>query len=323
MSLVLLFIAAVVITVLLGLILLPILINMKVKQTIREEGPERHLSKAGTPTMGGVIFIAAALICCIFIMDTQPVLWIWLFSFLSFGLIGFLDDFAKLRHKHNQGLSGKQKLVAQFIAVAILLAMNEMLMDRGTAYAFFGLQLDIGWLYYPLTAVFVVGMVNAVNLTDGLDGLASGVSIFSFAGFVFVGMVLAQLYPVFSQLPQLAIIMVGVCIGFLFYNRYPARVFMGDTGSMALGGAIVGLAVISHMEILLIGFGLVYLAEAISVMLQVFWFKLSGKRLFLMSPLHHHFELKGMKETKVTMLFCLASAACMLLTLLIFMLFWV
>ncbi len=319
---VLLFIGAVLLTIVMGLVLLPLLINMKVKQSIREDGPQKHLAKAGTPTMGGLIFIAAALICCLFLIDAQPLLWVWLFSFLSFGLIGFLDDFTKLRHHHNKGLSGKQKLVAQFIAVAILLIMNATLLDRGTAYDFFGLQLEVGWLYYPLTAVFVVGMVNAVNLTDGLDGLASGVSIFAFAGFVFVGMVIASVYPAFARLPQIAIIMAGVCLGFLFYNRYPARVFMGDTGSMSLGGAIVGLAVISHMEILLIGFGLVYLAEAISVMLQVFWFKMTGKRLLLMAPLHHHFELKGWRETKVTTVFCLAAAACMLVTLLLFVFLW-
>lgn len=319
---VLLFIAAVLLTIAIGLVLLPVLINMKVKQTIREEGPQKHQLKAGTPTMGGLLFIAAALICSLFLIDSNPLLWVWIFSFLSFGMIGFLDDFTKLRHRHNQGLSGRQKLAAQFVAVAILLILNELLLDRGTAYVFFGSQLDLGWFYYPLTAVFVVGMVNAVNLTDGLDGLASGVSFFAFLGFAFTGIIIAGLFPEYERMPQLALIMAGGCLGFLFYNRYPARVFMGDTGSMALGGAIAGLAIISHMEVLLIGFGLVYLIEAASVMLQVIWFKLTGRRLFLMAPLHHHFELRGWKETKVTIVFCLASALCMVITVLLFIFTW-
>ncbi|NLF80062.1 MAG: phospho-N-acetylmuramoyl-pentapeptide-transferase [Clostridia bacterium] len=309
-----LFVAALLLTVLIGQLLLPKLIDLKVSQSIRSDGPQRHLAKSGTPTMGGLLFIAASILCSIFLIDEQPLLWVWLFSYLSFGLIGFLDDFAKLRHQENKGLSGKQKLFAQFVAVAILLLLNQLLLDRGTSFGVFGTVWDAGWLYYPLTAIFIVGMVNAVNLTDGLDGLAAGVSFFCFAGFVLAGIPLAHIFPAYARMPQIAMIMCGCCLGFLFYNRYPARLFMGDTGSMALGGAIVGLAVTCRLELLLLGLGLVYLIEAASVMLQVAWFKLTQKRLFLMSPIHHHFELQGWRETRVTSVFYLAAALCTLIS---------
>ena len=314
------FVAAVALTIIIGKIILPLLVKMKVKQSIRREGPEAHLKKAGTPTMGGLIFIAAALICCIFLMDKQPLLWVWLFSFLSFGLIGFLDDFAKLRHHQNLGLNGKQKLVAQFAAVGILLFLNEILTHRGTCIDISATAgLELGWFYYPLIAVFVVGMVNAVNLTDGLDGLAAGCSFFTFAGYALIGFIFLGAHITdFAQLPYIALIMAGCCLGFLFFNHYPAKVFMGDTGSMALGGAVTGLAVTCRLELVLLGLGLVYLIEAISVMLQVVCFKLTGKRIFRMSPLHHHFEQLGWKETKVTAMFYLASAVIVVVTVVLF-----
>ncbi|MBQ1502203.1 MAG: phospho-N-acetylmuramoyl-pentapeptide-transferase [Firmicutes bacterium] len=314
------FVAAVALTIIIGKIILPLLVKMKVKQSIRREGPEAHLKKAGTPTMGGLIFIAAALICCIFLMDKQPLLWVWLFSFLSFGLIGFLDDFAKLRHHQNLGLNGKQKLVAQFAAVGILLFLNEILTHRGTCIDISATAgLELGWFYYPLIAVFVVGMVNAVNLTDGLDGLAAGCSFFTFAGYALIGFIFLGAHITdFAQLPYIALIMAGCCLGFLFFNHYPAKVFMGDTGSMALGGAVTGLAVTCRLELVLLGLGLVYLIEALSVMLQVVCFKLTGKRIFRMSPLHHHFEQLGWKETKVTAMFYLASAVIVVVTVVLF-----
>lgn len=314
-----LFLGALLLTIAIGHLLLPKLIALRVGQSIREDGPQRHLTKSGTPTMGGLVFVAAALLCCLFLIDGQPMLWVWLFSLLSFGLIGFLDDFAKLRHHQNKGLSGIQKLFGQFMAAAVLLLLNQMLMDRGTALCLSGTTLDLGWLYYPLVAVFIVGMVNAVNLTDGLDGLASGVSFFTFAGFVLIGVFITGVFPAYERLPQIAMIMCGCCLGFLVYNRYPARLFMGDTGSMALGGAIVGLAVICRLELVLLGLGLVYLLEALSVILQVVWFKLTRKRLFRMAPVHHHFELKGWKETKVTSVFYLFSAVCMIVSVGLFL----
>ena len=172
--------------------------------------------------------------------------------------------------------------------------------------------LDLGWCYYPVMAILMVGMVNAVNLTDGLDGLVSGVSVPVFLGFA----VLLTVSGTRMDLAMVSAALIGCCLGFLVYNHYPARVFMGDTGSMALGGAVVGLAVAGDLEILMIGLGFVYLVEALSVILQVFYFKLTHKRLFRMAPLHHHFELSGKKETEVSALFWAASAVCVFLTLL-------
>ena len=310
-------------TVLIGHFLLPLLIRLKVGQSIRAEGPQKHLAKSGTPTMGGLIFIAAMLVIFLWRCRAEAYQWIWLFSFLAFGLIGFLDDFIKVVRLHNQGLTGRQKLVGQFAAAVLLLIANQVFYSRGTAIylpssLFQGAAtplFDLGWFYYPLMAVFMVGMVNAVNLTDGLDGLAAGVTIPASIGFMICGLLLKS--QLGTDMAVWAAALAGCCLGFLFYNHYPAKLFMGDTGSMALGGALAGFTLISRLELLFIGFGLVYLIEACSVMLQVFWFKLTGKRIFLMSPLHHHFELKGWPETKVTSVFCLASACFVFITLLL------
>ncbi len=322
-ELLLCFAAGTSLTVLIGHFLLPLLIKLKVGQSIRAEGPQKHLSKSGTPTMGGLIFIAALTLIFLWRCRSEAYHWIWLFSFLSFGLIGFLDDFIKVVRLHNQGLTGRQKLVGQFAAAALLLVANQIFYARGTAiYVPSGLfqgtmtpLFDLGWLYYPLMAVFMVGMVNAVNLTDGLDGLAAGVTIPACFGFMICGLLLKSSLGL--DMAFLAAGLGGCCLGFLFYNHYPARLFMGDTGSMALGGALVGFMLISRLELLFIGFGLIYLIEAFSVMLQVASFQLTGRRIFLMSPLHHHFELKGWRETKVTAVFCLASAVCVFITLLL------
>lgn len=315
------FAAALLLTVLCGHFMLPLLIRLKVGQSIRSDGPQRHLSKAGTPTMGGLIFIPVLVLLCLFLPDKQYPLGLWLFSFLAFGLIGFLDDWAKLRHHENLGLNGKQKLLGQFVTVAILLAATAVTDPNPTAIYLFGEEpfLDLGWFYYPLMAILMVGMVNAVNLTDGLDGLVSGVSVPVFFG----SMLLLALGSAASgsNLAMISAALIGCCLGFLVYNHYPARVFMGDTGSMALGGAVVGLAVSGNLEVLMIGLGMIYLLEALSVMLQVGYFKLTHKRLFRMAPLHHHFELKGKKETEVTALFWAASAVCVFLTLLLERLF--
>lgn len=314
------FAAALLLTVLCGHFMLPVLIRLKVGQSIRSDGPQRHLSKAGTPTMGGLIFIPVLVLLCLFLPDKQYPLGLWLFSFLAFGLIGFLDDWAKLRHHENLGLNGKQKLLGQFVAVAILLAGNAFFDPNPTAIYLFGTEplLDLGWCYYPLMAILMVGMVNAVNLTDGLDGLVSGVSVPVFFGFL---LLLALGSAGNASLAIVSAGLIGCCLGFLVYNHYPARVFMGDTGSMALGGAVVGLAIAGNLEFLMIGLGMVYLLEALSVMLQVCYFKLTHKRLFRMAPLHHHFELQGKKETEVTALFWAVSAVCVFLTLLLERLF--
>ena len=309
------FAVALLLTVVCGHVLLPVLVRLKVGQSIRRDGPQAHLRKAGTPTMGGLIFLPVLVLLCLFLPDKQYPLGLWLFSFLAFGLIGYLDDRAKLRHHENLGLNSKQKLFGQFIAVALLLAGNGLTDPSPTTIYFFGGQplIDLGWWYYPVMAILLVGMVNAVNLTDGLDGLVSGVSVPVFFGFT----VLLTAGGERMDLAMVAAALVGCCLGFLVYNHYPARVFMGDTGSMSLGGAVVGLAVAGNLEVLMIGLGFVYLLEALSVILQVICFKLTHKRLFRMAPLHHHFELKGKKETEVSALFWAASAVCVFLTLLL------
>lgn len=308
------FAAALLLTVVCGHLLLPVLIRLKVGQSIRRDGPQAHLRKAGTPTMGGLIFLPVLVLLCLFVPDKQYTLGLWLFSFLAFGLIGYLDDRAKLRHHENLGLNGKQKLLGQFVAVALLLFGNSLMDPAPTTVYFLNntVLLDLGWCYYPVMAILMVGMVNAVNLTDGLDGLVSGVSVPVFLGFA----VLLTVSGTRMDLAMVSAALIGCCLGFLVYNHYPARVFMGDTGSMALGGAVVGLAVAGDLEILMIGLGFVYLVEALSVILQVFYFKLTHKRLFRMAPLHHHFELSGKKETEVSALFWAASAVCVFLTLL-------
>ena len=308
----LVFFGAVLLSVLSGRLLLPVLIKLKVGQAIRSDGPRRHLSKAGTPTMGGLFFICSMLLLIVVLPGKSPRLVLWLFSFLAFALIGFLDDYTKLRHHENKGLSGKQKLAGQFVAAALLLVGNAWYDPQPTLILHLNGQpwFDLGWWYYPLMAVFIVGMVNAVNLTDGLDGLAAGVSFSTLIGFA-----ITCSAAHYTDLSLLAVGMAGCCLGFLYYNHYPARVFMGDTGSMALGGAVTSLALVANQELLLLGFGAIYLLEALSVMLQVASFQLTKKRIFLMAPLHHHFELKGNKETKVTALFSLASAVGVFLTL--------
>lgn len=318
---------ALLLTLFLGEAVLPLLRRLKVGQSVREDGPQAHLVKNGTPTMGGVMFIPAMLIAVLLFADiTAPALWLWVFSFLAYGLIGFADDYLKVVRHHNLGLNAKQKLLGQFVAAALLLIAAEQLFHRGTVlYLTPWLPLfDMGILFYPFTACLVVGMVNAVNLTDGLDGLASGVSVSVFAGFAVVtakvvqltGMLSVQL-PDLRALPLAAAAGVGGCLGFLYFNRHPARVFMGDTGSLALGGSLAGIAVICRGEVLFLLFGMLYLLEACSVMLQVFSFKLRRKRIFRMAPLHHHYELGGWSELRVVYTFWAASAVFVAATLLL------
>ncbi len=312
-----------------GPLLIPCLQRLKFGQTIRSDGPQRHLSKAGTPTMGGIIFLPALIIPILIWTNGTGALWLFLFSFCGFGLIGFWDDYIKVALHRSLGLTAKQKLLIQFAVMLVVLFVAVHALERGTDLYLPGFNLSIdlhGW-YYVLMAVFLVGMVNAVNLTDGLDGLAAGVSFFVFLGFLMICL-LAIKYPPIMQTSGMSALtyrdlciaaasMAGVCLGFLFYNSNPARLFMGDTGSLAIGGAVVALAILTKMEILLIILGGVYLIEAISVMLQVFSFKVFGKRIFKMSPLHHHFEMSGWSEKKVVYTFWSASALLILCSMLL------
>lgn len=310
---------ALVIALALGPVFIPLLRRLKFGQNIRDDGPARHLQKAGTPTMGGVIFVLATLAAGTVSGRDYPETLVVLGALLGFGLIGFLDDFIKVALKRSLGLRAREKLLGQVLLAALLGVLAITVLGRGTAITvpfsalFTGNEvvLDWGpWFYVLFSTLLVVGMANAVNLTDGLDGLAAGITVVVAAAFAVVGLV--------SGKPGVALVMTalaGGCLGFLFYNRHPARVFMGDTGSLALGGALGAAAVITGNELLLLVTGGVFVLETLSVMLQVFSFQVFGRRVFRMSPLHHHFELGGWSEVRVVHAFWLASVGFALLGL--------
>lgn len=289
------------ITLILGPIIIPLLKRFNIGQSIREEGPKSHLSKSGTPTMGGIIIFIALIITVFSSGIITRDMYVLIFSTFGFGLIGFVDDYIKVVKKRNLGLKAYQKLIGQII-LAIILALyqsNTSVLGTKVIVPFLKYQyLDLGILYVPFIAFVVVGTVNSVNLTDGLDGLASGVTliVLSFFGLISMNWGMDSV-SIFSSALS------GACLGFLIHNAYPAKVFMGDTGSMALGGAVSAIAILLNIPLIIPIVGGIYFAEALSVIIQVISFKLTGKRVFLMSPLHHHFEHKGWKETKVVTVF--------------------
>lgn len=295
------FIVALVVSIFSGPIILPLLRRLKVGQSIREEGPKSHLSKAGTPTMGGVIILIGLLVGVIsyFRLDTRMNLMI--FSTLGFGLIGFLDDYIKVVLKRNLGLRAYQKIIGQLV-ISIVLGYYSSKMGTDIYVPIIKKTIDIGIFYVPFMVFVILAVTNAVNLTDGLDGLASSITFIVAAFFaVFAYKMGFESVAVFSSA------LMGGCLGFLKYNNYPAKVFMGDTGSLALGGAIAAMAILSKSVLLIPIAGGIFFAETLSVIIQVASFKLTGKRVFKMSPLHHHFELSGWKETKVVWVFRVVS----------------
>lgn len=297
-----------------GPFLIPALKRFKFGQSIRSDGPERHLQKQGTPTMGGVIFFFSLTLGTIFIAKASFATIILLLFTLGYGLIGFIDDFIKIVQRRSLGLKARDKILGQLILSVLLAVVVTNYLGRGTELVipFLGTSIDLGWAYIPFVIFMAIGTTNAVNLTDGLDGLAAGITLFVALGYVLLG-VQQNLYSVtiFSAA------LVGSCLGFLFFNIHPARVFMGDTGSLALGGAIAALAIITRTELFLPILGGVYVIETLSVIIQVISFQLTGKRVFLMSPLHHHFELKGWSEQKVVFTFWMVAAVFVVLGLMI------
>ncbi|MFA7467127.1 MAG: phospho-N-acetylmuramoyl-pentapeptide-transferase [Desulfotomaculaceae bacterium] len=305
------FAVALVVTLAMGPLTIPLLRRLKFGQSIRDDGPSRHLSKAGTPTMGGVMFLVGTVAAVLFAAWGNRDALVVLGVTIGFGLIGLLDDFVKVALKRSLGLRAREKLLGQVLLAALLGALAPTVLERGTAmavpFAAFvvgeSVFLDPGpWLYIFFIIVVTVGVANAVNLTDGLDGLASGVTVAAAAAFIPIGLLVGR--------PGVSLAMaalVGGCLGFLFYNRYPARIFMGDTGSLALGGALGAAAVLTGSELALPLIGGVFVLETLSVILQVFSFQVFGRRIFRMSPLHHHFELVGWSETKVVITFWLAA----------------
>lgn len=303
-----------VLTVILGFFAIPLLKKLKARQSIREEGPKSHRIKNGTPTMGGLFMLLAAVLVVVFNKMIDPaVLWL-LFLTLGHGFLGFLDDFIKAEKKRNLGLTAKQKMLGQVILAVLFCwgVVDTLHLPYSIAIPFTQIDISIGLLYYPFVVLVIVGASNAVNLTDGLDGLASGCCVIAFSAYAVYCYMTG-----FNDLGYFIIILAGACIGFLFFNYHPAKIFMGDTGSLALGGAIAGISVMTRTELLLIFLGMIFVLEALSVIIQVASFQLTGKRVFKMSPLHHHFELSGWSEVHVVWAFWIFEgfAACLSLLL--------
>ena len=293
-----------------GFLLLPVLRALKAGQPIREVGPTWHNYKAGTPMMGGLMFISAAIVCLLgnlLSMEDYSVFFVLILS-MCYGFIGFLDDFAKLKKKQNEGLTSIQKALLQMAVSALYLYVMYKTgnMHTDLYIPFFNVSLTLHPLLYIFFAMFVmVGGVNAVNLTDGVDGLSSSVTIPVMVFFTCAAVALGK-----YDLALLPAVLVGGLIAYLCYNWHPAKVFMGDTGSLFLGGVVCALAFALNMPLILILVGFVYICETLSVILQVGYFKLThGKRLFKMAPIHHHFEKCGWKEEKVVLVFAAVSAA--------------
>lgn len=285
----------------LGPIVIPMLKRLKIGQSIREDGPQSHLSKSGTPTMGGLIIFAALLISVLTSGRLNKDIYVLLLSTFGFGLIGFIDDYIIVAKKRNLGLKAYQKIIGQVVLAVILAIYQANTSELGTKVIIPFLEnryLDLGIFYVPFIAFVVIGIVNSVNLTDGLDGLASGVTLIVLSFFAFISMKLGN-----DSISIFSAALAGACLGFLIHNSYPAKIFMGDTGSMGLGGAVAGIAVLLNLPLIIPIVGGIYLAESLSVIIQVISFQLTGKRVFLMSPIHHHFEHKGWKETKVVIVF--------------------
>ncbi len=298
-------------------------------QPIRKDGPQSHHSKAGTPTMGGLIILAAVLGATLLWADpANPYVWVVVLSFLGFGLIGFADDYLKFVRKHSGGLRPRTKLAAQTAGAVLIFGILYGALDYSTMLSvpfFKNFRPDLGWLYFPFAVMVIVGASNAVNLTDGLDGLAIGpVSVaavaYTIVTYVTGHRVFAEylLIPYIDGAGELAVVcgaLFGAGLGFLWYNSYPASVFMGDVGALPIGAAIGTVAVITKHEFLLFLVGGLFVIEALSVIIQVLSFKTRSKRVFRMAPLHHHFELMGWSEPKVVIRFWIIAIVMALLSL--------
>ncbi len=319
------------IAALIGFVLIPFLKKIHFGQTILEEGPKWHKSKQGTPIMGGFMFIISSIITAaagftIYIYTNGGAAWednktailrlcaCMLFSLLFSG-IGFLDDYIKAVKKQNLGLNPKQKMIFQFVLCSAFLAALYFLGDKSTEINLMFFSFEIGYFYYPLMILFMIYISNAVNLTDGVDGLCGSVTFVTMLAFSLIS-TLTAMYEVSAY----AIAISGGCLGFLIWNLHPAKCFMGDTGSMYLGGAFVAIGLTTHNHLLIVLVGLLYILEALSVVLQVSYFKITarqhykktgekgkGKRIFKMSPIHHHFEMSGFSEYKIVITFSLVA----------------
>ena len=321
-------VSAFLITSVIGMWLIPFLRRLHFGQTILDIGPAWHKSKQGTPTMGGIMFIAGITIAILAgwltlelseqgVADASAAgsfyLWGGLLMALAFGLIGFLDDYISVVKKQNLGLKAGQKSLAQLLVAVVYLAAQQIFAPTTSFWLPFIGDLDIGIFYYPLMLFIIVGTVNAVNLTDGIDGLDASVTMVAAMGF----MVIASIAG-FSQMNLLTAALAGGCLGFLVWNFHPAKVFMGDTGSLFLGGMVVALAFGLRRPVLLVFIGIVYVVETLSDIIQIGSVKLTGKRVFKMAPIHHHFEMSGWSEVKIVAVFSAVTAlGCLIAVLLV------
>ncbi len=296
-----------------GPIVIPILRKLKVGQTVRDDGPQTHLKKNGTPTMGGVIFLLAVLITSLIYAPQYPKVIPVLFMTVGFGIVGFLDDFIKVVLHRSEGLTPGQKMAGQLVVTAVFAYYMAKISDVGLTLKvpfFTNMSLDPGWLSIPLLFFVVIGTVNGTNFTDGLDGLAASVTVMVAVFFSVVAL------GTNAGIAPITLAVVGGLLGFLLFNVYPASVFMGDTGSLALGGFVASTAYMMNMPLFLLLVGIIYLVEVLSVMIQVTYFKVThGKRFFKMAPIHHHFEKCGWSETRVVTVFSIITALCCLVAL--------
>lgn len=300
---------AIMIAFILGIILCPIFIpvlhKLKYGQTERDDGPQSHLKKQGTPTMGGIVILASLVIASLFFLKGNIEGMVVLLMTLGYGVIGFIDDYIKVVKKRSLGLRAKQKIAGQVLITAFFV---WYLYHSGVGTDILipftnGMTIDLGVFFIPFVFVVVIGTVNGVNLTDGLDGLAGGVTLIVAVFFLLVA------WAAGSMIVPICGAVIGSLLAFLIFNAYPAKVFMGDTGSLALGGFVASVAFLLKMPIFIVIIGFIYLLESVSVIIQVLYFKAtSGKRFFKMAPIHHHFELCGWSETKIVTVFYIATA---------------
>lgn len=292
-------------TVIIAKYSIPYLRKFKLGQNIRDDGPQSHLSKAGTPTMGGVFFVVAIILTTFCLGNFSREVFSVLIGMLGFTFIGFLDDFFKLVMKRSLGLTEIQKLIIQFVISIVVIIFIELVVGTDLTYQlvpFVKNPVHFGWIIYPIVIFVMIGTANATNLTDGLDGLSSSVSIPVFLGLAVIS---SSRYP---SVGVFSLVFMASLMGFVLFNSYPARVFMGDTGSMALGGAIATICILNGMIFYLPIIGGIYVIEALSVIIQVVSYKTRNKkRIFLMSPIHHHYELKGYKEPQIVTAFAVIS----------------
>ncbi|SDW87008.1 phospho-N-acetylmuramoyl-pentapeptide-transferase [Paenibacillus sp. CF384] len=287
--------ASFMLALLFGPLFIPLLKRLKFGQQIRTDGPQSHLKKSGTPTMGGIIIMLAVLLAFLKFSDKTSSFWVLLVASLGFGLVGFLDDYIKIVFKRSLGLTAMQKLVGQLIfSVIICVLLYQMHHSTVIGIPGTSAELDFGWFYYPFVVIMLFATTNAVNFTDGVDGLLAGTGAVAFTAFAILALHASE-----HESAIFSATMIGAMLGFLVFNAHPAKVFMGDTGSLGIGGGMAAVAILTKTEILLVIIGGVFVLEMLSVILQVGSFKLRGKRIFKMSPIHHHFELSGWSEWKV------------------------